>query len=102
MSSGTARLLLKKSGQSVILIGQRPVIQERWSSQIHSFNMMDQTPVIGLNYPSRKRYRATIFGGKWIQIHQFRINAETTRAIVLTALSLNASEFNYTFFAFEA
>jgi len=26
-----------------------PVIQERWSSQIHSFNMLTQ--IVGLNYP---------------------------------------------------
>ena len=36
-----------------------------------------------------------IFRGKWNQIGQFcnRINAETRRAIALTALSLDPSEF---------
>ena len=35
--------------ESVVLIGQRLAIQERRSSQIHSFNIL--THVIGLNYP---------------------------------------------------
>ena len=85
--------------QSVVLIGQRPVTQERRSPQILSFNMFVN---------SRNRFEflfvdwgnAVIFGRKWNQIGQFRnwINAETRRAIAITALSLDASEFKlYTF-----